>query len=111
MRWLFEYTSFLLIKKQKKRTDHVYTDLVTTEEVFDAVQTKSLLSLGLATGVNPPSLTKKTNELDLEIHLSYISRKKKGMESKDVSACNPTVSIGSINRSTMETLNFNGPHY
>ena len=35
-----------------QRTDHVYTDSVTTEKVFDAVQTESLLSLDLATGVN-----------------------------------------------------------
>ena len=77
---------------------------MTTEKVFDAVQTESLLSLGLAIGVNPPSPTEKTNELDLEIHLSYTSRKKKGMESRDVIACNPTVSIGSI---TLQVYNEN----
>ena len=77
---------------------------MTTEKVFDAVQTESLLSLGLAIGVNPPSPTEKTIELDLEIHLSYTSRKKKGMESRDVIACNPTVSIGSI---TLQVYNEN----
>ncbi|XP_075665904.1 uncharacterized protein LOC142635663 [Castanea sativa] len=59
---------------------------VTTEKVFDAVQTESLVCRGLATGVNPPSPTERTNELDLEIHLRYTSRKKKGMESRDVTA-------------------------
>ncbi|KAF3967766.1 hypothetical protein CMV_008268 [Castanea mollissima] len=43
---------------------------MTTEKVFDAVQTESLVCCGLATGVNPPSPTERTIELDLKIHLS-----------------------------------------
>lgn len=86
---------------------------MTTEKVFDAVQTESLVCCGLATGVNPPSPTERTIELDLKIHLRYISTKKKGMESRDVTACIPTMSVlaASHSGSKTKTLNFNGPHY
>lgn len=111
-----------------QRTDHVYS--VTTcstallagalegksaplQNSFDAVQTESLVSRGVATGANPPSPTEKANELDLEIHLSYTSRKKKGMENREVTACNPTISVlaAAHSGSTTKIQNTNGTLY
>ncbi|XP_035545497.1 uncharacterized protein LOC118348277 isoform X2 [Juglans regia] len=84
----------------------------------DAVQTDSLVSCGLASGPNPQSPTEKASELDLEIHLSYTSRKEQGhmtsrrekaVESSDVTAHNPTMSV--ISAATTRTQNADCPHY
>jgi hypothetical protein len=108
-------------------TDDVYTDSVTAcstahpsvglegksaplQNSFDPVHTDSLVTRGVVTGANPPSPTEKANELDLEIHLSYTSRKDKGVETRDVTACNPTMSVmaAAHSLSTTRTQNING---
>ncbi|KAG6639015.1 hypothetical protein CIPAW_10G071100 [Carya illinoinensis] len=119
-----------------ERTDEIYTDGASAcstahlsvglegksaplQNTPDAVQTDSLVSCGLASGPNPQSPTEKASELlDLEIHLSYTSRKEqghmtsrkeKGVESSDVTAHNPTMSV--ISAATTRTQNADCPHY
>lgn len=57
---------------------------------FESLQTESLVSHGRASGPNSASPTDKANELDLEIHLSYTSRKGEGVECSDVTAAAAT---------------------
>ena len=110
-----------------QRTDDVYTDSVTAcstahlsdglegksaplQNSFGPVHTEPRVTRGVVTGANPPSPTEKANELDLEIHLSYTSRKDKGAETRDVTACNPTMPVmaAAHSLSTMRTQNING---
>lgn len=58
----------------------------------DPVHPESLVRHGLVAGAHPPSSSRKANELDLEIHLSYNSRKDKCQETRP-SACDPTMSV------------------
>ncbi|KAG6641690.1 uncharacterized protein LOC122275671 [Carya illinoinensis] len=120
-------TSGIDFQQLLQRTDDVCTDSAATcstahlstgldgksgpsgrlQSPFDSLQTESLVSHGLAPGPNPVSPTEKANELDLEIHLSYTSRKGEGVESSDVTAHNPAMSV--IAAATTRTQNISYP--
>lgn len=57
---------------------------------FDAIQTESLVTSGMpALGNSSSSLNEKSNELDLDIHLSSSSGKEKSMKSRQLKTHDP----------------------
>ncbi|KAA8542003.1 hypothetical protein F0562_023155 [Nyssa sinensis] len=78
------------------------------ENAFDAVQTKSQVSSNPTTTCTKPSSPNgKASDLDLEIHLSFTSRKDKAMRGGDVTGHSPTRStLSALDSETMmETQN------
>ncbi|KAK9267829.1 hypothetical protein L1049_010265 [Liquidambar formosana] len=117
-----------------QRTDDVNSDLATAcltphlpvhldsfrgkfsqlQSSFDAVQAESQVNSDpSATTTKPSSPNEKANELDLEIHLSSTSRKKKALGSRDLMEHNPMRSTISAmgSRTTMGTQNTNNMYY
>ncbi|XP_059624204.1 uncharacterized protein LOC132267146 [Cornus florida] len=88
--------------------DSLRGNCVQLQDSSDAVRTESqVTSSPKATSTKPSSPNGKANELDLEIHLSFTSRKKKVMGSTDVTEHNQMRPISNAVDSgiTMETQN------